>query len=279
MNYRSRGALAALLVSSALGASLPQSVVAQEPAPTFYADALPLFQKNCAACHKPNGPRVGGITAPMSLLDYTQARAWAPMIRNALVTGYMPPWGAHQRHKGEFKDERYIDEAEKAMLIAWVDGGALEGSPADAANMAQASDANMPESGWWIGDPDLIVQFERPVEVEDSIEDWQPTIQMPVPEGAHTAPRWISIWSNWRALRARGLFRARSPGSMCNQGRSMCRAVRPSPMTLPRSISASTAECLPCPALPTMRCRSSRWPRLHLPGMPTALAPARPAWR
>lgn len=62
----------------------------------------------------------------MSLLDYNQARAWAPMIRNALVTGYMPPWGAHERHRGEFKDERYIDDAEKATLIAWIDGGVLE---------------------------------------------------------------------------------------------------------------------------------------------------------
>ncbi|MBT7764399.1 MAG: hypothetical protein HN740_06075, partial [Gammaproteobacteria bacterium] len=81
-----------LKATSALSATLLASVIhAQSAAPTFYADALPLFEKNCAACHKPDGPRVGGITAPMSLLDYNQARAWAPMIRNALVTGYMPP--------------------------------------------------------------------------------------------------------------------------------------------------------------------------------------------
>ncbi len=183
-----------LKATSALSATLLASVIhAQSAAPTFYADALPLFEKNCAACHKPDGPRVGGITAPMSLLDYNQARAWAPMIRNALVTGYMPPWGAHERHRGEFKDERYIDDSEKATLIAWIDGGVLEGDPnTTKQGVASSGGTEMPESGWWIGDPDLVVQFEKPVRVADNIEDWQPTIQMPVPEGAHTEPKWIA---------------------------------------------------------------------------------------
>ncbi|GJM12222.1 MAG: hypothetical protein DHS20C12_06250 [Pseudohongiella sp.] len=169
---------------------------AQDSAPTFYADALPLFEKNCVACHQPDGPKVGGITAPMSLMDYDQARIWAPMIKNALITGYMPPWGAHERHRGEFKDERYIEDSELQTLVAWVDGGAQEGNPSDAADnsglVAEAGATVLPESGWWIGDPDLVVQFDRPVYVEDSIMDWQPTVQMPVPEGAHTEPKWVS---------------------------------------------------------------------------------------
>ncbi|MFT4862369.1 MAG: hypothetical protein ACI95C_001590 [Pseudohongiellaceae bacterium] len=184
------------LAVGALTWSLASLASAQAHEPTFYADALPLFEKNCVACHQPNGPKVGGITAPMSLLDYTQAKLWAPMIKNALVTGYMPPWGAHERHRGEFKGERYIDKSEKDLLIAWVDAGALEGNPADAANaegmLASSGGTTLPESGWWIGNPDLVVQFERPVYVPDDIVDWQPTIELPVPEGAHPAPRWIS---------------------------------------------------------------------------------------
>jgi hypothetical protein len=170
---------------------------AQSDAPTFYADALPVFQKNCVACHQPDGPDVGGISAPMSLMDFDQAKLWSPMIKNALITGYMPPWGAHERHRGEFKDERYIDDKEKDLLIAWVDGGSLEGNAADVANKdglvaATGGDLTMPESGWWIGNPDLVVQFDRPVYVEDSIMDWQPTVAMPVPEGAHTEAKWVS---------------------------------------------------------------------------------------
>jgi cytochrome c551/c552 len=178
-------------LTAAIGAG---SIQAQDATPTFYADALPAFQRNCVACHQPEGPDVGGISAPMSLMDYDQAKIWAPLIKNALVTGYMPPWGAHERHRGEFKGERYISDADKAMLINWVDGGALEGDPADAheENIVADGGTVLPESGWWIGDPDLVVQFERPVTVPDELEDWQPTIQMPVPEGAHTSPKWVS---------------------------------------------------------------------------------------
>ena len=75
---------------------------AQGDAPTFYADALPVFQKNCVACHQENPPDVGGIFAPMTLDNFEQAKIWAPIIKNALVSNYMPPWGAHERHRGEF---------------------------------------------------------------------------------------------------------------------------------------------------------------------------------
>ena len=100
--------------------------------PTFYADALPILLQNCVACHQPDGPKVGGLTAPMSLIAYEDARPWASRIKRALETGYMPPWGAHAQHEGTFKDERYIPDADKQTLIAWVDAGALAGDPADA---------------------------------------------------------------------------------------------------------------------------------------------------
>lgn len=180
------------LAALALGALCAAGAGARDAAPTFHADALPVFRKHCAACHRPDAPDVGGITAPMSLLDYGQARAWAPLIRNALLTGYMPPWGAHERHRGEFKGERYIDGGEKALLIAWVDAGAPEGDPSEAPAAGGPAGAELPESGWWIGEPDLVVRFARPVHVPDEVEDWQPTIRMPVPEGAHERPRWVS---------------------------------------------------------------------------------------
>ena len=126
-----------------------------------------MFMNNCAACHQDNPPDVGGISAPMSLMDYEQAKIWAPLIKNAVATGYMPPWGAHERHRGEFKGERYMDQKDRELLIAWVNGGALEGDP-NAANEALSSTSvgtAMPESGWWIGEPDLVVGFEKPVYV------------------------------------------------------------------------------------------------------------------
>jgi len=181
------------LMIAGVAAALSQSASAQD-APTFYEDALPVFMNNCVACHQDSPPDVGGISAPMSLMDYEQAKIWAPLIKNALVTGYMPPWGAHERHRGEFKGERYIDKQDKELLIAWVDGGALEGDPNSARSVSNSTSVGtaMPESGWWIGEPDLVVGFEKPVYVGPDVEDWQPTVHMPVPEGAHENPKWIS---------------------------------------------------------------------------------------
>jgi mono/diheme cytochrome c family protein len=168
-----------------------------EAAPTFYADALPVFYRNCVACHQPAGPNVGGLVAPMSLMRYEDARRWATRIKDAVESGYMPPWGAAEQHRGEFKGERYMDPADRETLLAWVDAGAPAGDPDAAPSQAELdalaqSGGGVPESGWWIGEPDLVVALEEPVAVGDDVEDWQPTFRMPVPEGAHTEARWVS---------------------------------------------------------------------------------------
>ena len=154
------------------------------------ADVLPVFQQNCVDCHRPDAPDVGGITAPMSLMTYAEAYRWAPRIKRALESGYMPPWGAHVQHQGTFKDERYIDDADKETVIAWVDAGAPEGetpqgaSPSESATLLEDTKEGSGRglTGWWIGEPDLVVEFEQPVHVPDSVQDWQPTFHMPVPE-------------------------------------------------------------------------------------------------
>lgn len=186
-----------LLPLVALVALAPPAVAQSSDTPTFYADALPVFYENCVSCHQPAGPNVGGLIAPMSLMRYEDARRWATRIKHAVETGYMPPWGAAEQHRGEFKGERYLDPADRATLIAWVDAGAPEGDPEDAPSPEQlaalaAAGGGVPESGWWIGEPDLVVELEHPVEVSDDVEDWQPTFAMPIPEGRHTQARWVS---------------------------------------------------------------------------------------
>lgn len=195
MSVASRAALFLLPLSGALGVAGPASAQTEQ-GPTFYADALPVFYENCVSCHQPAGPNVGGLVAPMSLMRYEDARRWATRIKHAIETGYMPPWGAAEQHQGEFKGERYLDREDRETLIAWVDAGAPEGNPSDAPSQAEldalAASSGVPESGWWIGQPDLIVQIEEPVAVADDVEDWQPTFHMPVVEGTHTQAQWVS---------------------------------------------------------------------------------------
>ena len=65
-------ALSGLLTLSALS-----SANADRETPTFYTDALPVFQKNCVACHQDNGPDVGGIRRHLPPLSRVpQAGSW-----------------------------------------------------------------------------------------------------------------------------------------------------------------------------------------------------------
>ena len=70
---------AALALATTLSLPIPGSAQS-ETAPTFYADALPVFYENCVSCHQPAGPNVGGLVAPMSLMRYDEARRWATRI-------------------------------------------------------------------------------------------------------------------------------------------------------------------------------------------------------
>jgi hypothetical protein len=119
----------------------------------------------------------------MALLNYQQARPWAKAIRAAVLSGKMPPWQADP-HYGKFSNDLSMSAAEKQTLIAWVDGGALEGDP---------SEAPAPRTftqGWRIPKPDVV--FETP---EDFLVPAQGTIDyqyITIPTH-FTEDRWVEI--------------------------------------------------------------------------------------
>src|SRR5215218_107245 len=114
----------------AIGAflALPGSAFAQQaPAKvTFSKDVAPIFQSKCQSCHEP------GSIGPMSLVTYQDARPWARSIKNRVQTRQMPPWHI-DRSVGvqKFKNDMALTDEQVATVVAWVDGGATEGNPAD----------------------------------------------------------------------------------------------------------------------------------------------------
>jgi len=114
----------------ALAAAASVQLAAQPPAakggatPTFSKDVAPILYKNCTNCHRP------GELAPMSLLTYKDARPWAKSIATQVSKGVMPPWHADPSY-GQFINDRRISDAEKAILVAWGNGGAPEGNAKD----------------------------------------------------------------------------------------------------------------------------------------------------
>jgi hypothetical protein len=89
---------------------------------TTYNDIAPALYDNCTSCH-----RVGG-GAPFSMLSYTDILPWASAMEDALLDEEMPPWGADTSYM-HFVNERPISQTDKNAILAWINGGALEGNP------------------------------------------------------------------------------------------------------------------------------------------------------
>jgi hypothetical protein len=110
---------------------------------TFNRDVAPILYQKCTGCHHPND------VAPMSFMEYKLVRPWAKSIREAVLLKRMPPWFADP-HTGPFSNDPTLTDAEKQILVQWIDQGALEGEARDLPKAPVYAD------GWRIGKPDAI---------------------------------------------------------------------------------------------------------------------------
>ena len=153
MKRVSLSALFAVVV--AVAATWPSSVpveAAPPATPTFNKDVLPVLQKQCQECHRPNS------IAPMSFLTYKDTRPYARAIEKAVVGRTMPPWFADPT-VGHFKNTKLLSDAEIELISAWANNGAPEGDPKDKPAPVQFAE------GWTIGKPDIIVQFPKEIQL------------------------------------------------------------------------------------------------------------------
>ena len=165
---------------------------ATDETPTFYADVLPVLQENCQSCHQPAGLNMGGMVAPWPLLTYEDARPRARRIAAAVRTGQMPPWSAADWHRGTFENERYLEDEEKATIIAWAEAGAPAGDPADAPPVPEfVMNSRAGEGGWFLGEPDLVLQFDEPHCIDDDVEDLYINIPVQLTEEMLPEDRWM----------------------------------------------------------------------------------------
>jgi hypothetical protein len=166
----SRYCIAGLLAAGA--------AMAADVAPvTFNRDVLPILQKNCQTCHRPNQ------VAPMSFLTYKEARPWAKAMKTAVALRKMPPWFADPQY-GHFTNDRSLKTGEIETIAKWADAGAPEGDPKDAPPAVQ-----WPE-GWQI-QPDIIVQgpaFDVPAHPKNNVVEW---VSVTIPSG-FTKDTWIT---------------------------------------------------------------------------------------
>jgi Copper type II ascorbate-dependent monooxygenase, C-terminal domain/Copper type II ascorbate-dependent monooxygenase, N-terminal domain len=106
-------------------------LLACDPPPegiTFGKDVAPLLEEHCATCHQ-----AGGI-GPFPLTSYNDAKLYADAIAVVTEARLMPPSpidasGACR----DFKDARWLTDAEIEIFKAWAKAGAPEGEPVDVA--------------------------------------------------------------------------------------------------------------------------------------------------
>src|SRR5262249_7172929 len=111
-------------------------------------DIVPIFQRSCQSCHH------AGTSAPMSLMTYEEARPWARSIKQRVSLREMPPWHLDKTVGiRNYKNDISLSDSEIGLIGKWVDGGAIQGNPADLPKPLDFSN----EGIWFIGTPDLLV--------------------------------------------------------------------------------------------------------------------------
>lgn len=159
---------------------------------TYYKDVLPILQENCQTCHRPTGQyNIGGLTAPMSFMNYQETRPWARAIARKVEAHEMPPWFA-DAPRGVFNNERGLTDDEIGTLVAWAAGGAARGEEADAPPARDFMADNV--DGWSNGTPDFIITLDEPYFVEDDIYDLNISFFTKLTEAKLPEDTWVRGW-------------------------------------------------------------------------------------
>jgi len=91
---------------------------------TFWQDVAPIYNDKCVRCHQE-----GGI-APFRLDNYEDAKTNAALEKQRTSEGTMPPYFmVHDGSCQSFVDDTTLNDNQKAIIAAWVDQGAPEGTP------------------------------------------------------------------------------------------------------------------------------------------------------
>ena len=114
--------------------------------PTFYEDVAPIIYQNCTQCHRQ------GEIGPMPFTSYEEVSNFGSFIAYVTSTGYMPPWTPDPNYS-TLRGERFLSEAEIALLADWVAAGMPAGDP--------TADPGLPDfpEGSQIGEPDVVVHM------------------------------------------------------------------------------------------------------------------------
>lgn len=145
----------------------PQAASAGAPV-TFNRDIAPIMFRSCAMCHRPEE------AGPFSLLTYSDAKKHARQIADVTRSRTMPPW-LPEPQELKFADDLRLPEAEINLIQRWVEQGAIEGDAADLPPQPKFVE------GWRLGEPDMVLNAEKPLILPPQGTDTYWNFIFPVP--------------------------------------------------------------------------------------------------
>jgi hypothetical protein len=176
--------LLALGLSAAViaGVSAARDQAPRGPSVTFSKDVAPIFQQKCQVCHQPNS------IAPMTLVNYADAKRFASAIKTKVAARVMPPWHVDKNiGVRAFKNDRSLTDEQIKTIVSWVDAGAPEGDPKDLPPPATFADPTGWQFSKQFGQPDLIIKSPPYTLAARTQDKWF----RPVSDTGITEPRWV----------------------------------------------------------------------------------------
>ena len=113
----------------------------------YARDVAPIFVEQCQSCH-----RDGGI-APWAMSNYQMLQAFAPAIKEAIITKHMPPGQIDRKYASVIVNHRTLSNREIETIVDWIDAGApVEGDTDPLTETVYST------SEWVHGEPDMIIE-------------------------------------------------------------------------------------------------------------------------
>jgi hypothetical protein len=150
-------------------------------APTWRADVASVVVERCAGCH------TDGDIAPFPLTTYEEVSAVSGLVASVIEAGTMPPWQPDNACR-DYQGDLSMSDEERALVLAWVDGGTPEGGAGDEPTVEAAER----------GDLDLTLFMSEPYTPRISPDDYRCLVL----EWPETEPRYVTAYEVFPDARA-----------------------------------------------------------------------------
>ena len=92
---------------------------------TYYEHIKPIVDDKCVTCH------TEGKIGPFTLNNYEEVKAHGLVSKAYVSNKVMPPWPPDNTCNTWYQYDRSLTDDQIDMFVSWVDGGMLEGDPAN----------------------------------------------------------------------------------------------------------------------------------------------------